>query len=77
MWGINKLSIRNWQINNPLSSPNTLTTVSLQQHIPIWFEFEPGNRIDLNSHVIIEDPRGLYQFLQYRGQHMIAKQKRS
>lgn len=43
-----------------------------QQYTAIWFEF--GRRIDLNSHVIMEDPTGLYQFLHVKGQKRIAKQ---
>ena len=46
----------------------------LSQSIPIWFEFDSGRCIDLNSNVIIEDTTGLYQFLRYRGQRIIARQ---
>ncbi len=74
MWWLNKNSKKSNQ--RPVST--TLSLIShapqSQQHIPIWFIFESGSRIDLNSHVIIEDPRGLYQFLQFRGQHMLTKQ---
>jgi|SRR5699024_5093136 len=49
-------------------------TQLLPQDIPIWFEFDSGRRIDLNSNVIIEDITGLYQFLRCRGQLIIARQ---
>ena len=45
-------------------------------YIPIWFEFEGGTRVDLNSPMIIEDPRGLYHFLRCNGQQLIAQQRR-
>jgi|25_taG_2_1085351.scaffolds.fasta_scaffold22865_1 hypothetical protein len=49
-------------------------TRQLPQNIPIWFEFNSGQRINLNSNVIIEDTTGLYQFLRHCGQRTIAKQ---
>ena len=45
----------------------------LHQYEPIWFEFESSNRVDLNSHMIIEDPTGLFQFLRFRGREIIAR----
>lgn len=53
---------------------NLSITRQLPQNIPIWFEFDSGKRINLNSNVIIEDTTGLYQFLRRRGQRTIAKQ---
>jgi len=41
-----------------LSDPSI--TRKLPQNIPIWFEFNSGQRINLNSNVIIEDTTGLY-----------------
>ena len=49
-------------------------TRQLPQNIPIWFEFNSGQRINLNSNLIIEDTTGLYQFLRHCGQRTIAKQ---
>ena len=51
-------------------------TRQLPQKIPIWFEFYSGQRINLSSNVILEDTTGLYQFLRYRGQRLIARQIR-
>ena len=55
-------------------STDIAMTQLLPQDIPIWFEFDSGRRIDLNSNVIIEDITGLYQFLRCRGQLIIARQ---
>lgn len=80
---LRKILVR-WFNKKSKSSPIQLPNPVLQDflthngygHTPIWFEFECGNRIDLNSNIIIEDPRGLYHFLRSSGQQLIAQQSK-
>ena len=78
MWFLKRISKNYKQQKLSLSLPRIpelhRSPYYSKQHYPIWFEFESGRRIDLNSNIVIEDSSGLYQFLLLRGQRMIAKQ---
>lgn len=74
MWFFKKSKNNNQQLMSSSRSCFSHAPHLPQQYTAIWFEFEFGRRIDLNSHVIMEDPTGLYQFLRVKGQKRIAKQ---
>lgn len=73
---IYNLLIKRWYNKETVRITDLSMTQPLFQDIPIWFEFDSGQRINLNSSVIFEDTTGLYQFLRCRGQRLIAKQIR-
>lgn len=80
MWLLKRIS-KNYKQQELLSQSRShqlpqLSYYSKQYH-PIWFEFESGSRIDINSNTVIEDPLGLYQFLRFRGQRIIVKQAKN
>ena len=74
MWFFKKSKNNNQQLMSSSRSCFSHAHQLPQQYTAIWFEFESGRRIDLTSHVVMEDPTGLYQFLRVKGQKRIAKQ---
>ena len=73
---IYNLLIKKWHNEETARLTDFAMIQPLSQDIPIWFEFDSGQLINLNSSVIFEDTTGLYQFLRCRGQRLIAKQIR-
>ena len=58
-WGLKNLQV-NCEVVNKVRQPMFLDNQFV--HIPIWYEFKDGTRIDLNNpSLIVEDWSGKYQ----------------